>query len=268
MTYYKLFALFGLLLTFLLGIAAYKDNNREWKKYQNEFFQIGLKKASTPEEKAAVIAVSEIKQLMIPDLKRVDRCITCHAGVDNPKFANENKIYKTHPNLEQHSFEKFGCTICHLGQGMATTVKAAHGKVRHWAEPMREKEYIQVSCGKCHSETEVKGAPLLSLGRKLYLEKGCSACHKIEGISAGSVGPELTTVGSKYNHEFDYTRVKGEHTAANWIYEHFKDPQAVTSGTIMPNFKFTDEEAKALTIYMLSLTKGKMPYEYRAGKKG
>ena len=137
-----------------------------------------------------------------------------------------------------------------------------------WEETMLKKEYIQVSCGKCHSGQEVKGAPLLSLGRKLFAEKGCAGCHKIEGVSAGNIGPELTTVGSKYKHEFDFARVKGEHTIANWIYEHFKDPQAVTPGTIMPNFNFTDEEAKALTIYMLSLTKGKIPYEYRAGKKG
>lgn len=265
---YKLFFIFGLSIAVIFGIAAYDDNNREWKKYQTEFLKMELQRASTPEEKASITLANEIKQIEVIELKKADRCTTCHMGVDNPKFADANKIYKTHLNFEQHPFERFGCTICHRGQGRATTVKAAHGDVMSWEETMLRKEYIQVSCGKCHSEQEIKGAPLLSLGRKLFAEKGCAGCHKIEGVSNGSIGPELSTVGSKYKHEFDYTRVKGEHTVANWIYEHFKNPQAVTPGTIMPNFNFTDEEAKSLTIYMLSLTKGKIPYEYRAGKKG
>ena len=51
MTYYKLFAVFGLLLTFILGIAAYMDNNREWKKYQNDFFQLELKRLQHPKRR-------------------------------------------------------------------------------------------------------------------------------------------------------------------------------------------------------------------------
>ncbi len=124
---YKLFFILGLSFAVLFGIAAYNDNNREWKKYQAEYLKMELEKAKTPEEKASVKPVSEIKQIMADDLKRVDRCTTCHMGVDNQKFADANKIYKTHLNFEQHPFEKFGCTICHHGQGRATTVKAAHG---------------------------------------------------------------------------------------------------------------------------------------------
>lgn len=265
---YKLFALFGLVLIVLFGITGFKDNDREWKKYQTEFKRLEYQKAVTPEEKAAIKSDTEIKQLQIHDINRADRCITCHAGYDNPKFAMENVVYRTHPNPDQHPFDKFGCTICHRGQGRATTVAGAHGKVQHWEEPMLEKDFVQVSCGKCHPEPEVKGAPLLNLGRKLFSEKGCGGCHKIEGISAGNIGPELTVVGSKYQHEFNYKNIKGEHTVANWIFEHFKDPQAITTGTVMPNFGLTDEEAKALTIYMLSLTRGKIPYEYRFGFKG
>lgn len=260
---YKLFAVFGLVLIILLGIVGFKDYNREWKKYQDEFFKLETLKAATAEEKASLKQVCEIKQIMVPELNKADRCITCHMGYENPKFKNENVVYKTHPNTEQHPFERFGCTICHRGQGRATTVKGGHGKVHHWTEPMLEKEYVQVSCGKCHSETEVNGAPLLTLGRKLFAEKGCGGCHKIEGKSDGALAPELTTVGSKYQHEFNYKNVKGEHTAANWIFEHFKDPQAITQGTIMPNFGLTDDEAKALTIYMLSLTNEKVPHEYK-----
>lgn len=260
---YKLFAVFGLALIVLLGVVGFNDYNREWKKYQTEFFKLETLKAVTAEEKASLKHSCGIKQIMVPELNKADRCITCHLGFENPKFKEENVVYKTHPNPEQHSFDRFGCTICHRGQGRATTVKGAHGKVSHWPEPMLEKEYVQVSCGKCHSETEVKGAPLLTLGRKLYAEKGCGACHKIEGKSDGALAPELTTVGSKYKHEFNYKNIKGEHTAANWIYEHFKDPQAITPGTIMPAFGFTDEEAKALTLYMLSLTREKVPHEYK-----
>lgn len=332
MIYYKLFALFGITLIILFGIVVYKDHNREWKKYQHEYIKLELKKAKTKKEKDSVKTNIGIKQILVNDLKKADRCTTCHMGIENPKFANAKNPYKTHPGtfLTDHPLDKFGCTICHRGQGRATTKAAAHGRISHWEKPMLEKEYVQVSCGKCHSEKKLKGASLLTLAKKLYLEKGCGNCHKIKGISNGNIAPDLTVVGSKYPHEFaliknikiasfendilkkipsgrhkDYLLkyyVKKEKfyklekkdsnkkeielnrkeisiiggilapvhytTTERWIYEHFLDPQAVTPGTIMPNFNFTPDEAKALTIYMLSLTKDKIPYEYRAGHKG
>ena len=68
---YKLFFIFGLSIAVIFGIAAYDDNNREWKKYQTEFLKMELQRASTPEEKASITLANEIKQIEVIELKRL-----------------------------------------------------------------------------------------------------------------------------------------------------------------------------------------------------
>jgi ubiquinol-cytochrome c reductase cytochrome b subunit len=75
-------------------------------------------------------------------------------------------------------------------------------------------------------------------GRILYDKNGCNACHSIHG-KGGTVGPELTHVGSKRN--------------ADWLLRHFKDPQAMSPGSIMPKVTLQEKELKELADYMMSL---------------
>ena len=75
-------------------------------------------------------------------------------------------------------------------------------------------------------------------GRILYDKNGCTACHSIHG-KGGKLGPDLTHVGSKRD--------------ADWLMRHFKDPQSVSPGSIMPKVLLQDKELKELSDYMLSL---------------
>src|SRR5262249_61984428 len=56
-------------------------------------------------------------------IARVDRCTSCHAGINKPGFEDQPNPWKTHPHREvllgKHPTEKFGCTPCHNGQGPA-----------------------------------------------------------------------------------------------------------------------------------------------------
>ena len=84
-----------------------------------------------------------IKQIVLKDITddvnfmrvpKVDRCITCHLGIDNPDFKDAAQPLRTHPNLElfmdknsPHPVDQFACTTCHLGRGRATDfVGAVH----------------------------------------------------------------------------------------------------------------------------------------------
>jgi ubiquinol-cytochrome c reductase cytochrome b subunit len=80
--------------------------------------------------------------------------------------------------------------------------------------------------------------PSVIAGRTLYEQNGCAACHSIHG-KGGKIGPDLTHVG-------------GTHDAA-WHLRHFKDPQSVSPGSMMPKIVLTDKELGELTDYMLSL---------------
>jgi len=50
-----------------------------------------------------------------------------YARVWDPSYGGYPQPLAYHPLHEQHPFEKFGCTICHRGQGRATTTADASG---------------------------------------------------------------------------------------------------------------------------------------------
>ena len=161
---------------------------------------------------------------------------------------NAPQPFTFHANLAPHVPARFGCTVCHGGQGLATDKQNAHGKVAFWQEPLLPKEYIRASCGRCHKEGEVPGVPELTDGRRLFETQGCRGCHKLNGVG-GSVGPDLTEEGAV-------------HRSPEWLERHFLDPNAVSRNSPMPNFHFTKEQARALTFYMLSLTSEQMGTYY------
>jgi hypothetical protein len=253
---YAWFGITGIICLITLAVSPAKDYFKEWKRYQKMFYE----KVQMGNSHIAV------KQIVIEELGKVDRCVTCHMGVEDPNLKTEENPFKYHSaDPGRHPFERFGCTICHEGQGRATTVRDGHGYNKHWEKPMLPLDYTQASCGKCHFETELKGANLLTEGRRLYKEKSCDLCHKIGGIGE-SVGPEITYEGSKTIDDFNFGNVRDiERTPWAWHFAHFKNPQLFDPNSQMPNLELSDEEAKALTVYMLSLTKEKIPYEYRRG---
>lgn len=262
---HRIFAAGSLLLLFTAAWAAWRDYDREWKHYQRHYHSLLREKAKDEKVRQEIErARPEINQIVLRSFARVDRCVTCHLAYDNPAFADEPEPLRTHPGiLRHHPAEKFGCTVCHSGQGEATTYSgAAHEELEFWERPMWKGEFMQSACGKCHKEASVPGAPTLSAARVLYREEfACDVCHKIDG-EGGSDGPDLTYVGSKPLHAFDFTYVKGERTRPRWFFEHFKDPQAVLPFSEMPNSEMSDDQAQAMTVLMLSLTSDKIPPEY------
>jgi quinol-cytochrome oxidoreductase complex cytochrome b subunit len=81
--------------------------------------------------------------------------------------------------------------------------------------------------------------PVIAHGQTLYANLGCAGCHRIHG-NGGAIGPELSYEGD--------ARPDRE-----WHIKHFRDPQSVSPGSIMPKFPLTETELQDLTSYMLSL---------------
>lgn len=261
----------GLAIAFLalFLVAAFRDADREWKAYQRRFFALEAERGKSAREKAFIRQTPiEIRQIVVEELGVVDRCTTCHLAVESSLGTYQEHPFRRHPDAPKHlyyqfPFDKYGCTTCHEGQGRATTAAGAHGRVRYWDRPMMAGPLLQSTCLKCHDEPNLPGAEVAMRGRQLYQEKECATCHRI-GPEGGNIGPELTTVGLKTAHHYDFSRLEGEHTIENWHVEHMKDPPAVVSGSLMPPLDFTDQEARALTVYVLSLTGARVPPEYLA----
>ncbi len=261
----------------LFGISALQDTNREWKKYQGEFYAMEQDRGVNRDY------TTTIKQIWNPQAGITDRCITCHVGMEDLDVTNPytQNPYKSHPKIEMMKFHptgKMGCTTCHEGQGQATRVEAAHGWVHHWDYPMHKKRggvnFIQASCTKCHAYDQLpEGTEQLVAGRALWDKYGCVGCHMVKVIQAdgGNQGPELTGTGSKAESTFSNTHVfahveKIDHyeytTKYQWLYQHFIDPQKIApddphttdfnEATVMPNFQLSDTEGKLLTLFVSS----------------
>ena len=78
-------------------------------------------------------------------------------------------------------------------------------------------------------------------GQRLYTSLRCQSCHSISG-KGGLIAPPLDTVGSQKSRE--------------WLVDHFKDPQKLSPGSVMPNFGLLDNEIDNLVVYMSSLGGG------------
>ncbi len=242
------FALSLLVLLLVVG-AIWQAGRPSWKTYQTQFYRLEAQQEPTAAAKDAVLASPlSIRQVLLPGLQRVDRCTTCHMGVDDPTMAKAPQPFTYHPNAGPHPVAKFGCTICHGGQGLAVDKTNAHGRVDFWSEPLLPADYVRASCGRCHKEGDVPGVPELAEGRRLFETHGCRGCHKLNGVG-GSIGPDLTEEGAN-------------HRQPEWLKRHFLDPNSVSPNSPMPNFHFKQEQARALTFFMLSLTSEQMGAYY------
>lgn len=319
MSYRKAFIASNALMLGAFIWAFAKDFYAPWRPYQAKYYEMSAevleKKAAAEKDpkKAADLKAEakkmrrspmEIKQIIAGDLGRFDRCVTCHVGMDeytNPALVNDFKEnpYKSHPKVDSalvkaHPFTKFGCTSCHSGQGLATTVEDAHGWVKHWEKPMLKGVHIQGSCVKCHDNIDtLKGAEVAAQGKKLFNKHGCQGCHAINGWG-GVVSVELGDIADKpferiagYNFKkirFDGKELPNDHdhtewNLQNWILAHLiNDPAAVTPNdpfahynaepippSGMPDFtkEISRAEADAITAYLSGMTKEEIiPHRY------
>lgn len=85
-------------------------------------------------------------------------------------------------------------------------------------------------------------------GAALFARSACVGCHTIRGVSAGVIGPDLTHFGSRGTVAAGILPSTLDNVAA-WV----KDPQALKPGVKMPALGLTDEQARAVAAYLLSL---------------
>jgi mono/diheme cytochrome c family protein/predicted nucleic acid-binding Zn-ribbon protein len=183
-------------------------------------------------------------------IARVDRCQTCHMAINRAGFEKEQNPFKTHPRREvlladnAHPAEKFGCTACHGGQGVAVnSVQQAHGEVPYWETPLLRGAKVQSSCTSCHLDVQKFDAvPLLAQGQILFEQVGCTGCHLVQGYeNIPKIGPSLRKISAKVD--------------PSWMVRWIENPHKFRPRTRMPNFDLKQDDALAIAAFLWSLSK-------------
>ncbi|MBI1738607.1 MAG: c-type cytochrome, partial [Acidobacteria bacterium] len=190
----------------------------EAAKAQATFIQDKMEGLSAEQIATLQTAVRQMsvamRQINVNNAGLVDRCQSCHVGMD-PKLVppslqltktslglekSKDAPFTSHPQpelLKIHDPEKFGCSPCHGGNGRATnSVVKGHGRHEFWLWPLYYKENTEAGCQTCHaSDMYTYHAPVLNKGRELFRQKGCIGCHRYENFD--NEGEQLLSARQK-----------------------------------------------------------------------
>jgi sulfur oxidation c-type cytochrome SoxX len=243
----------------------------EWERHQTAYIEQARSMSGNEHERAELeTRAPRIEQIIVTSFgdTRVDRCTTCHLAADDPRFAGHAEPLKTHPYSEamgdvqrngrwerRHKFSDFGCTVCHDGQGRGLDTFYSHGEDEFWPDPLmgyvaqanwrkdfspklKGKEYMEANCAQCHTQQDFAGTPHVNRGRKLFYAMNCYGCHKIDGMSEGTLGPDLTEAGKKFK--------------VDYLWESIVEPRANLATSFMPDFHLNHADVESLVIFLKS----------------
>lgn len=192
-------------------------------------------------------AVREVAVADFPEADgtpRLDRCATCHLGADREDPGGEEwpAPFRRHPNLDlfvgaesPHPYSRFGCTVCHGGDGRATDFgRAGHQPASpgrsSGGKSMLPLELTEASCGRCHgTEVWTPAAPTYEAGRRMIATLGCTGCHAGGTATDAKAGPSLLDIASKIG--------------PAWAYRWLEGPSELDPAARMPHFFDLDSGA-------------------------
>ena len=96
--------------------------------------------------------------------------------------------------------------------------------------------------------TPAEPAGAAAEGKAIYARSACVGCHTVRGVSAGVLGPDLTTFGSRTTLGAGLRPNTLDNLTA-WI----RDPAAIKPGVKMPALGLGEAEARAVAAYLAGL---------------
>lgn len=164
-----------------------------------------------------------------------------------PKFAGTRDMVPNHPNHIWFTPNVVGDFPGQCKQFCGDS----HANMRLWAVSQERADFDnwvkqqQAKPGPPAADV-ARGAEIFAKGS--WPAGACSACHTIEGVSQGVIGPNLTHVGSRSYIAAGVLKNTPENLRA-WL----NDPPSIKPGSIMPKLGLSKDEIDALVPYLLSL---------------
>jgi cytochrome c2 len=264
------------LLAVILVVASSRHVRSEWRREQTR--AIAHVEAALGRDRAQALPRG-LAQVWIPELQRADRCVTCHVGIEHGADLKDlPHPARSHPRpelLAAHPVDRFGCTLCHGGDGLATTKELAHGEGQHSISPLlsaqRAKAYgltaaalLELRCNACHrDQADVAGMPRINAAKSHFAAKKCSGCHTV-GSQGGNTGPDLTYAGDEpAEHRAFPPDWRGPRTALAWHAAHIRKPTSMVPGSEMRQYTLTDVQALELALLVMSWRRLDLPAAWK-----
>ncbi len=163
-------------------------------------------------------------QIHIPETANwVDRCETCHLNARAPLPVTAadmggERLFASHPRAEElfanHDPKRFGCSMCHGGNGVAVTSEEdAHGLNHHWLQRLHPEANFEAGCIQCHGpDIYLEGGERHNQAKENFRHFGCWGCHKLEGYD---VEPEQARAVAKRLSDIDALIERKQMRASN-----------------------------------------------------
>ncbi len=205
--------------------------------------------------------------------REVPKALISHGSWDSDDAVRFTKAFMAHPRLDlyakadsRHPIDKFGCTVCHEGDGRDTDFsRAVHlpdspaeakawrrrhgtpfGEERYnwdyrelWDLPMIPSKFLHSSCRRCHTkEVELDGAEKYVAGMTLFERAGCYGCHRTDSYQI--LKKDLDDAAKDANHKFrrpgpPLTRIAAK-VEEDWAWRWISEPRDFRPTTRMPHF--------------------------------
>ncbi|HXX94725.1 MAG TPA: c-type cytochrome, partial [Planctomycetota bacterium] len=190
---------------------ALKEDDENRVTFKDEFLRMFMAHARNlvPREKCKICDPSRRTDIEIKEP------LTRHGEWSSDDAIRFTKTFMAHPRLDlfvgdatKHPLAKFGCTICHEGDGRDTDfTRTVHtpnspeigqvwknrygtpyGEEKYnwnyrelWDLPMFPTKFAQAACRRCHAEAvELDGGEKYVQGMKVFERAGCYGCHRTD----------------------------------------------------------------------------------------
>jgi ubiquinol-cytochrome c reductase cytochrome b subunit len=85
----------------------------------------------------------------------------------------------------------------------------------------------------------LQSAPQFAVtGAMIYQRSQCGSCHVVNGVGV-RLGPPLNGLSQRHTQQ--------------WVEDHFRDPQRLSPGSVMPPFRFPPSEMRQIVAYLFVL---------------
>jgi quinol-cytochrome oxidoreductase complex cytochrome b subunit/cytochrome c2 len=162
---------------------------------------------------------------------RQENCTSCHTvGDGKPKIGPDlagSAIHKTGAWMIQH-FKRPAAMV--PGSAMPS-IQLSDAQLNTLAAFLLKLNPQNAVALQSAPEFAVEGA-------LIYQKSQCGSCHMVNGVGA-KLGPPLNGLKRRRTEE--------------WVERHFRDPQALSPGSIMPPYRFTPSEMQKLVSYLFVL---------------